>query len=365
MTHEPPQDEPELGSPDAPPPAAPPPGGQHSGQYGGPGAPSAPPPGPPPPAGPPPGYPQAPAYPAPGTQPPASPPPGTPAPGSQSGAYGPPPTGAPSGPPSGYGAPPPQGPPPGYRPQPAPGYGPPAQAPGSYGAPPQGQGYGTPPPGYGGPPPQGPPAQGPPAGYGTPPPGYGAAQPQAGDPRWSAPTTGGGGYPAPGAGPDFKAQNPLDWGILAAGVLAMIFSFFGYYTASVRIGNVSISSSEGAWHGFFGWFAALIAFLAAGVLAVALFAPQSMPSIPHRLVTAAGFAVATICVLLALVVFPHSVPSGSGIDTGRGVGYWLSLIVIVAGLVLSVIRLRATGGKLPWDKGGATPPATGGYGPPS
>jgi hypothetical protein len=334
MTNEPPQDDPEQATP--PPPA-----------------PAGPPPGPPPTAGPPPGYPQAPAYPQPGTQSSASPPPG---------GYGPPPTGAPPGPPSGYGpppqSPPPQGPAPGYRPQPpAPGYAPPPQAPG-YGAP-QGQGYGTPPPGYGGPPPQGPPA-----GYGTPPPGYGAAQPPAGDPRWSSPTTAGS-YPSPTAGPDFKAVNPLDWGILAAGVLAMIFSFFGYYTASVQIGSVSISSSEGAWHGFFGWFAALVAFLAAGVLAVALFAPQSLPSIPHRLITVGGFAVATICVLLALVVFPHSVPSGSGIDTGRGVGYWLSLIVIVAGLVLSVIRLRATGGKLPWDKGGRTPPAAGGYAPPS
>jgi hypothetical protein len=334
MTNEPPQDDPQQAPP--PPPTTPPTGPSVGGQFGGPGAPSATPPG----------------Y---GAPPPAEPPPAGPPPG-----YG--------GPPPGYGAPPPAGPPPGYG-TPPPGYGapPPAGPPPGYGPPPSGPppGYGSPPPGYGTPP------SGPPAGYGAPgsagygagpavpPPGYGATAPS-GDPRWSAPTSGGGAYSSPGPGINVSSVNPLDWAIMGAGLLALIFSFFSYYTASVRVGGVTISDSESAWHGFFGWFAALLAFLAAAVLALAVLRPQVGLPFPHRLVTLGGFALATVSVLLALVVFPHSVPSGSGIDTGRGVGYWLSLIVIVVGLVLCVLRLRATGSRLPWDKSGSsstTPPS--------
>jgi hypothetical protein len=42
--------------------------------------------------------------------------------------------------------------------------------------------------------------------------------------------------------------------------------------------------------------------------------------------------------------------SGTGIDSSRGAGYFLSLIVILAGAVLSYVRLRETGGTLPWER---------------
>jgi hypothetical protein len=269
--------------------------------------------------------------PTPGGPPPGAPQPGPPSPGQ----YGPPPGYGPppqSGPPPGYGAPRPYGPPSGY------GTPPPAGPPPGYGAPPP-AGYGQPP-AYGQPPPYGPPGYGQPTGYGGPPPaGYGVPG-QPADPRWGG---AGARYPSPGPGIDFKAINPFDWGIMGAGLLALIFSFFSYYTASVRVGGVSISDSESAWHGFFGWFAAIVAFLAAAILAIALLVPHANLPFPHRLATVAGFAVATVSVLLALLIFPHSVPSGSGISTGRGVGYWLSLIVILVGLALSIIRMRDAG----------------------
>jgi hypothetical protein len=53
-------------------------------------------------------------------------------------------------------------------------------------------------------------------------------------------------------------------------------------------------------------------------------------------------------VILAGLIDERSFPSY--VDTGRGAGYYLSLIVILAGAVLSFLRLRATGGKLPWEK---------------
>ena len=259
--------------------------------------------------------------------PPPGPTPGGPPPGA------PPPAGPPSpgqyGPPPGYGPPPATGPPPGYgAPRP---YGPPS----GYGAPPQG-GYGQQP-GYG-PPPGYPPAPG----YGTPPPsgapsGYGAPG-QPGDPRWAAP---GSPYPSPGSGTDFKAVNPFDWCIMGAGVLAIIFSFFSYYTASTHIEVFTLTKGYSAWHGFFGWFAAVVALLAAAVLSVVVLGHVSVPF--HRQATMVGFALATVSVLVALWVLPGNVPHGTGVSNGRGVGYWLSLIVIAIGLVLAFIRMRNNG----------------------
>ncbi len=242
-------------------------------------------------------------------------------------------------------------PPPGEQP-PQPPYNPPPQPPAPPPAAPQPP-Y-TPPP-VSQPPaaPYVPPAAPPPPGY--PPPGSQGqwpAQPPAAPPGYGQQPYGAPGAPPSGparSGFDPKAVNPLDWAILGCGFLALIFSFFSYYTASVH-GFASVSGSAGAWHGFFGWFAALLALVSASVLAVALFVPDVRIPYSVRLLCLAGFALATVCVLLAWIVTPSSVGGGvRGIDTGRGVGFYLSLIVIVAGFVLSFLRLRATGGKLPWE----------------
>ena len=83
-----------------------------------------------------------------------------------------------------------------------------------------------------GPPPQGPPPQGPPPGQWGPPPGQSGG-------------SGGGGF-------DPKSVNQLDWGILAAGFLAFIFSFVSLlHRRTVTVGGRSIDVSGGsasAWH---------------------------------------------------------------------------------------------------------------------
>jgi hypothetical protein len=160
--------------------------------------------------------------------------------------------------------------------------------------------------------------------------------------QWSAPppaqqpaSSGGGFNPA--------AVDRLDWGILAAGFLAFIFSFVSYYHYSS--GPYSIDYS--AWDGFFGWFSTLLALFAAGLLAVHLFVPTVKLPIPVRLTVLGGFALSALSAILAGLINSRSVPNG--IDSSRGVGYYLALVVILAGAVLSFLRLRATGGKLPWE----------------
>jgi hypothetical protein len=139
--------------------------------------------------------------------------------------------------------------------------------------------------------------------------------------------------------------------------LAFIFSFISYYTVSVRgFGE----GSENAWHGFFGWFAMVLALIGSAAIALDLFSPQTKLPFPNRLICLGAYAVATLSVILALFIVP--IDTGfSGIDTGHGFGYWASLIVIVAGLVLSFLRFQQTGGQLPGGIGG---PRSGGPGLP-
>jgi hypothetical protein len=156
--------------------------------------------------------------------------------------------------------------------------------------------------------------------------------------RRSSPSTRGGGFnPA--------AVNPKDLSILAAGLLAFIFSFVSYYSYSLG----PLSKDFSAWDGFFGWCSTLLALLSAALLAVELFAPQGQLGISVRLVVLGGFALATVFVIIAGFVDSRDV-SGTGIASSRGAGYYLSLIVILAGGVLSFLRLRETGGKLPWKR---------------
>lgn len=210
-----------------------------------------------------------------------------------------------------------------------------------------------------------------------PPPPPGGGQPPG---QWGPPP-GGNPYGAPSSGFDPKSVNNLDWGILGAGLLAFIFSFVSFYSLKPKsqfcdLGGCG-SVHNSAWTGFFGWFAVLLAVIGSGLVAMSLFAPQVKMPVPARLVGLGCYAVATLCMILALFIVPKtyhgvSIPS-SAVDTGHGFGYWVTLIVVIAGLVLSLMRFQQSGGVLPGalnrmpNIGGQSgPPPQGGpgYGPP-
>jgi hypothetical protein len=192
------------------------------------------------------------------------------------------------------------------------------------------------------------------AGYpqaGYPQAGYG--QPET--PPWSPPVPAQPASNVPNqiAGFDPKTVSPLDWGIIGAGALPILFSFFSYYTYSIKVSipgltTIERSTSYSAWHGFFGWFAALVALAGAVLLATHLIAKVVLP-FPVRLVALGSFGLATLCILLALVIVPGATSSGSfgfSVDKGHGFGYWLSLLSILAATGLSFVRLHS-GQKLP------------------
>ena len=96
--------------------------------------------------------------------------------------------------------------------------------------------------------------------------------------------------------------------------------------------------------------------LGAAAVAVSLFAPQVNLPVPARLAGLGLFALATLCVILALFVVPDGGAGDTpGVDSGHGFSYWISLLVIIAGLVLSLMRFQATGGQLPGALGKNVP----------
>lgn len=155
-----------------------------------------------------------------------------------------------------------------------------------------------------------------------------------------------------------KSANPLDLGIIGAGVLAFLLSLFtGYYTYKVTVDGddslfgelpgASDAGSMNAWHGFFGWFSALLALAAAVVMVLGLLGVIANKS-AVRLGVLAAFGIAALCALLALLVVPGSDADQSiggvtiDINPGHGITYWLSLLVILGGTALAFLRKDAT-----------------------
>ena len=203
--------------------------------------------------------------------------------------------------------------------------------------------------------PPAPPPPPPPAGPPTPPP------PPPGPPM---PPPGGYGAPPPAAGrPSFdpKSVNPLDWAIIGIGFLLFIFSLLDYYSAKVTVKGQCFGFSggtyghENAWHGFFGWFGMLAALVGSAAIAVGLFAPQVHLPLGARITALAGYALGALCILLAFFIHPGTgqavTESVAGCKitgkVGHSYGYWISLILVLAGLVITLMRAQQTGTKLP------------------
>ncbi|MGI8679852.1 MAG: hypothetical protein ACR2LX_14465 [Jatrophihabitans sp.] len=198
-------------------------------------------------------------------------------------------------------------------------------------------------------------------------------------PSGSPPPPAGGWGPPPEGTPanfDPKAVNPLDWAIVGAGVLAFLFSFIAFYdgadvTAGGHSTTVDTLGTYSAWHdviggGFFSWFAMVFAVAGAAAVALGLFAPHVRLPVANRLAGLGLFAAATVFEIIGIFVTPGDSGGvlGRNVDLSlnHGFGFWVSLIVILVGLVLSLMRLQATGGQLPGGLGGRVP-NIGGYGP--
>jgi hypothetical protein len=138
----------------------------------------------------------------------------------------------------------------------------------------------------------------------------------------------------------FQGAHKFDLGIIVAGLLAWLAGFMPFYTASVGAAGFHVSANASAYHGFFGWFGVWCC-LAGAIVAVLVLLGVALP-VPAPLTVLAAFGLGTICLILALFVFPGGGCGGvPGCDTGHGFGYWLALLCGLVGTGLSFLRYQA------------------------
>jgi hypothetical protein len=113
----------------------------------------------------------------------------------------------------------------------------------------------------------------------------------------------------------------------------------------------------------------LLALIGAALVALAVFRPSLKLPVPARLAALGAFVLALLFTLLALLVVPnYNGLSGADynrvIDEGHSFSYWIVLIVILAGAVLSFLRFQQTGGDLAAVFSSARSGASQGHGQP-
>jgi hypothetical protein len=176
---------------------------------------------------------------------------------------------------------------------------------------------------------------------------------------------------------------------MGAGILALIFSFFAFYSYDPKgPAKLACSSqrsqlsgiekqlcggdSASAWHGFFGWFGALLVLIAAVGVMVAVFAPQLTLPVSIRLIGAGVAALGVLFLILALFIIPDWPPIAdlvtnqsqydAVIDNSVGFSWYVVLILALVVVALSFVRFQQTGGGLPGRFGAARTGAGAGAG---
>jgi hypothetical protein len=183
-----------------------------------------------------------------------------------------------------------------------------------------------------------------------------------------------------------RTANPLDWAILGAALLALLFSFFSFYTydpTDIAASQCTIGADGGflfdigfchydgnsgdrisAWHGFFGWSGVLLLIIAAAVVAAAIFAPHLSHPVPVRLAGACAAVLGVVFVFLAALAIPDwpnwpkevnlSPPQvldksvySTFIANGVGYGWYVVLVLGLIVALLSWLRIQQTSGPPP------------------
>jgi hypothetical protein len=153
---------------------------------------------------------------------------------------------------------------------------------------------------------------------------------------------------------DFRQLARNDQGVLAAGVLAFIASFFPYYGASVSAGGFHGSTSTSAWHSY-ATLAILLVMAATVVAAVQVFARDSLPQIgmSWNFIVLALSAVGTLLLIIRSFTLDHG--DIGGFSYGLKWGAYVLMILCLVQTVFAFLRMRTAGEAMPWAHGGAAP----------
>jgi hypothetical protein len=163
---------------------------------------------------------------------------------------------------------------------------------------------------------------------------------------------------------DLKQINRNDQGILGAGILFFLLSFFvPFYGVSGHGFGGGYSYTVNAWHSY-GVLGDLLIIIAVALVAARVFANFALPKLPvgpNVLIT----GLATLGTLLLLLRgFTYKTASGGGYSLGLKWGAYLIFILAIVVVVFAFLNLKASGEKVAWDStavprgAAATPPAT-------
>jgi hypothetical protein len=149
---------------------------------------------------------------------------------------------------------------------------------------------------------------------------------------------------------DLKQINRNDQGILGAGILFLLLSFFApFYGVSYHEAGFGGSASVTAWHSY-GFLGVLLIIIAVGIVAARVFGNMSMPTLPigPNLLVA---ALATLGFLILLLRgFTYKTASGPGISVGLKWGAWVLFVLALAVIVFAFLNFKVSGEKAAWDQ---------------
>jgi hypothetical protein len=156
---------------------------------------------------------------------------------------------------------------------------------------------------------------------------------------------------------DFKSLSKNDQGALISGALAVIFTFLGsYMTVSFKVASVSSSSGHNAWDGW-GVLGSLLLIAALAIVAVRIFAADSLPDgVPWNLTALAAAALGTLILLIKGLTYSAGGIAGAGVDAGPGWSAWVLFILSIVFTGFLFLLFKESGEKLPEIKKD-TPPA--------
>jgi Family of unknown function (DUF5336) len=165
--------------------------------------------------------------------------------------------------------------------------------------------------------------------------------------------------------PDLRTLQPFDLGILIAGVLIFIVSFFPWFGVSSSGASVGgfkvpgVNASENAWHSY-SVLALLLLLLATAVAAVAIFAASSAPELPVglRWIAAALSSLGGLLYVIRVLTLPHHSTGIAGFKASEGAkwGAWVLLIVVLVHVACAVISALSSDEQVPWQRGASTAP---------
>jgi hypothetical protein len=150
---------------------------------------------------------------------------------------------------------------------------------------------------------------------------------------------------------DVNSMRKTDLGALIAGALALVLSLIPLIRSidfDFDIPGYGGSDSFNAWHGY-GSFAILLLMAATALMAVRVFAPAAVSSVPVSLaLVAAGIAaLGTLLVVLYVLTYDGGAPSGifegSGIEFRPGIVGFLLILAALALTALCALSFKESG----------------------